>query len=38
MYNFAILTDSSADLPAQLVEQMDVQVIPLSFTIEGKTI
>jgi len=36
MNDFVILTDSSADLTAQLVEQMDVQVLPLSFTMEGE--
>ena len=37
MSDFVILTDSSADLGADLVEQMDVEVLPLSFTVQGKT-
>ena len=37
MADFVILTDSSADLPAELVEQLGVAVLPLSFTMEGKT-
>ena len=38
MSEFVILTDSSADLSAALVEQMDVEVLPLSYTMEGKTV
>lgn len=38
MNDFVILTDSSADLTAQLVEQLDIQVLPLSYTMEGKTV
>ena len=37
MADFVILTDSSADLPAELVEQLGVAVLPLSFTMGGKT-
>jgi len=37
MNDFVILTDSSADLTAQLVEQLDIQVLPLSVTMEGRT-
>ena len=37
MSDFVIVTDSSADLPAHLVEEMGVEVLPLSFTIQGKT-
>ena len=37
MSDFAIVTDSSADLPAGLVQEMGVEVIPLAFTIQGKT-
>ena len=37
MSDFVILTDSSADLGADLVAQLDVQVLPLSFTIQGTT-
>ncbi len=38
MSQFVILTDSCADLTAELVEQLDVQVLPLSITMDGKTI
>lgn len=38
MSQFVILTDSCADLPAEMVEQLDVQVLPLSITMDGKTI
>lgn len=37
MGEYVILTDSSADLSAALVEEMEVEVLPLSFTMEGKT-
>ncbi|MGI5962869.1 MAG: DegV family protein [Lawsonibacter sp.] len=37
MPEFVILTDSSADLGADLVTQLDVQVLPLSFSIQGNT-
>ena len=37
MSDFVILTDSSADLGADLVAQLDVQVLPLSFTMQGTT-
>lgn len=37
MSDFVILTDSSADLGAELVEQMDIQVLPLSFNVQGMT-
>lgn len=32
MSDFVILTDSSADLTADMVQQLDVQVLPLSFS------
>ena len=35
MDDYILLTDSSADLPAELVEELDVEVLPLSFTING---
>ena len=35
MSDFVIVTDSSADLPASLVQEMGVEVLPLSFTING---
>lgn len=37
MSDFVILTDSSADLGADLTAQMDIQVLPLSFSVQGKT-
>ena len=37
MRDFVIVTDSSADLPAHLVQELGVEVLPLSFTIQGKT-
>ena len=37
MSDFAILTDSSADLPAGLAQQIDVQVLPLAFIMDGHT-
>ena len=37
MSDFAILTDSSADLPAGLAQQIDVQVLPLAFIMGGHT-
>ena len=36
MSDFVILTDSSADLSAQLAEELDVQVLPLTVTIGGR--
>ena len=38
MSDFVILTDSSADLTAELVVQMDVQVLPLSYNMEGRIV
>ena len=37
MSDFVIVTDSSADLSADLVQELGVGVLPLSFTICGKT-
>ena len=37
MSDFVIVTDSSADLPASLVQELGVEVLPLSFTVQGKT-
>ena len=37
MSDFIILTDSSADLDAEMVQRLDIQVLPLSFTIGGQT-
>ena len=33
MSEYVIVTDSSADLPAKLVEEMGIEVLPLSFKI-----
>ena len=37
MSDFVILTDSSADLTDELVRELGVQILPLSFTIQDKT-
>ena len=37
MSDYVILTDSSADLDEEMVRRLDVQVLPLSFTIGGQT-
>ncbi|WP_297289883.1 DegV family protein [uncultured Flavonifractor sp.] len=37
MGEYVILTDSSADLSAELVAELGVEVLPLSFTMEDKT-
>ncbi len=37
MSNYAIITDSASDLSANLVDELAVTVLPLSFTIENKT-
>ena len=37
MSDFAILTDSACDLPANLVEELDLCVVPLSFILEDQT-
>ena len=37
MSSFAILTDSSCDLPAGLVEELDIHVVPLGFVMEDNT-
>ena len=37
MSNFVIVTDSSADLGVDMVQQLDVQVLPLSFILDGHT-
>jgi len=36
MREFIIMTDSCCDLPAQLVEEMELQVLPLSFVMDGR--
>lgn len=37
MSDFVIITDSSADLSAQMAQQAGVEVLPLSFNIQGRT-
>ncbi|MEG0764845.1 MAG: DegV family protein [Pseudoflavonifractor sp.] len=37
MSEYIILTDSSADLTAELVKELGVEVLPLTFTIKGET-
>jgi len=37
MSNFVIITDSACDLPAHLVEELDIRVVPLAFILEDKT-
>lgn len=36
MSNFKIITDSTSDLPVQLVEELELHVIPMLFTVDGK--
>ncbi len=36
MRDFVILTDSCCDLPADLVAELDVRVLPLSFLMDGR--
>ena len=37
MKTFQIITDSSCDLPQELADRLELQVLPLHFTIGGKT-
>jgi len=37
MSDYIIMTDSSCDLPAELAEQLELAVLPLSFVIDGHT-
>ena len=37
MSDYVLATDSSADLPAPLVKEMELEVFPLSFHMKGKT-
>ena len=36
MSEFVLMTDSSADLSQEMVQELGVTVLPLSFTIQGK--
>lgn len=38
MSEYVIITDSGADLTQEMAEELDVQVLPLSFTIRGTTL
>ncbi len=38
MNEYVIVTDSSCDLGQEMVEKLGVQVLPLSFTIQGRTL
>ena len=38
MAEYQIITDSTTDLSAEMIEQFGVQVIPLCYTMEGKTL
>ena len=37
MSNYVIITDSSCDLPDSLVKELELEVLPLSFIMDGKT-
>ena len=37
MSNYVITTDSSCDLPDSLVKELELEVLPLSFIMDGKT-
>ena len=37
MFDYAIVTESSADLDAALVQELGVEVLPLTFLMEGQT-
>ena len=36
MRDYVILTDSCSDLPADLVSELELDVLPLSFVMEGR--
>ena len=36
MSDFKIITDSTSDLPSGLVEELELHVIPMLFTVDGK--
>ncbi|MDD2493691.1 MAG: DegV family protein [Tissierellia bacterium] len=36
MKNYVIVTESTADLPVNIIEEFDIKVIPMSFELEGK--
>ena len=37
MSNYVIITDSSCDLPDSLVKELELEVLPLAFIMDGKT-
>ena len=37
MSNYVIITDSSCDLPDKLVKELELEVLPLAFIMDGKT-
>ena len=37
MNNYTIITDSSCDLPDSLVKELELEVLPLAFIMDGKT-
>ncbi|MEG2353315.1 MAG: DegV family protein [Clostridium sp.] len=37
MKNYVIVTDSTADIPVELIEKLGVHVIPMSFEMEGRS-
>ena len=38
MRYYTIVTDSSCDLPAPLLEKMGIRVVPLAVNLDGKTL
>ena len=36
MSNYKIVTDSTSDLPVQLIDELELHVIPMLFTVDGK--
>ena len=37
MENYVLFTESTCDLTPNLVREMDVQVLPMSFTLDGQS-
>ena len=37
MANYILITDSCADLPLRIYDELNIRVIPLSFLLDGKT-
>lgn len=37
MRDYIIITDSTTDLPNEIIEELEIKVIPLSFELEGKS-